>query len=215
MVLYSVNFRVLERRIFRLSKTFLPKTYSPTGTYAQGVYDKTTAFRLMSHAEFESYLENIIKDVVDLAIERWRVDHVISIPILCIIASFEGKDRINSFSDDITKPKPPTLLTLTNKCYAHFEHNIGNNNGIRIKNLLSLLVQVGIQENDLDAAWVGSVDAYGAHRNIVGHNSGVVAYQADPKTALEACKVILAGLKEIDQKVVSLKSIKKNKSYRG
>lgn len=189
-----------------LRKAFLPKVYDPTGTYAQTVYDKTTAFRLMSHAEFESYLEDIVKQTVDVALARWMADRTASVPILCIVASFEGKDKVNSFSDDPNKTRPPSISTFVNKCYAHFEHNIGNNNGIRMKNLLSLLVQVGLEESDLDAAWIGSVDAYGAHRNVVGHSSGAVAYQADPKTAFDTSEAICVGLREVDQRLIKLQA---------
>jgi hypothetical protein len=69
-----------------------------------------------------------------------------------------------------------------------------------------MLVQVGIEDKDLDATWVGAVHAFGAYRNVVGHNSGVVAYQADPKTAFDASRAICDGLYEVDERLTRLRT---------
>jgi hypothetical protein len=99
--------------------------------YTQDVYDKTTALRLMSHAEFESYVEDIVKETIYLAVNKWNECGIVSVPIACIVASFETTDRINSFPKDPNKPRPPAVSTYINKSYVHFKHNIDGNNGIR------------------------------------------------------------------------------------
>lgn len=207
----SKRFKVLERRVLHLRAILLPSEYNPTGTYSQAVYDKTTAYRLMSHAEFESYVEDIVKETVDLAVERWNKLGIVSIPVACIVASFETTERINSFPKDPKKPRPPAISTYINKSHVHFKHHIDGNNGIRTQNLLSMLVQVGIEEKDLDATWVGAVDAFGAHRNVVGHNSGVIAYQADPKTAFDATQTICDGLHDVDERLTKLRALIKRR----
>ena len=201
----SVRLQTLEVRLGSLRSTFLPSQFDLTGTYDQDVYDRTTAFRIMAHAEFESYLEDIITETVEAAIQQWNLSKAASVPLLCILSSFEGTDRINAFKGYAGSRRPPTLATIVQKAFIHFKHNIGNNNGIRTENLLSLLVQAGIEESDLEATWIGAVDAFGVHRNIVGHNSGVVAYRADPKVAAEAVETVLIGFREVDNRLLELR----------
>ena len=197
----------MQIRLASLRHTFLPSDaeMDPTGNYTQHIYDRTTAYRLLAHAEFESFIEDIIKYTVKISLDKWSSHRVVSLPLVCISASYEGSDRINAFTDNKMKKFPLSINTYINKAYSHFEHNIGNNNGIRTKNLMSLLVQVGIEFDDLDATWVGAVDAFGAHRNVIGHNSGHIAYQADPKTALDAVNKIIEGLREVDEKLSHLR----------
>lgn len=201
----SVRLQTLEIRLGNLRSTFLPSEFDPTGTYDQDIYDRTTAFRIMAHAEFESFLEDIITETVEAAINQWNLSKAASVPLLCILSSFEEVDRINAFKGYAANKRPPTLTTLVHKAFTHFKHNVGNNNGIRTENLLALLIQAGIEESDLEATWVGAVDAFGVHRNIVGHKSGVVAYRADPKMAAEAVETVLIGFREIDNRLLGLR----------
>lgn len=201
----STRYNLLETRLEQLRANFLPASFDSIGSYEPAVYDRATAYRLMVHSEFESFAEDIVKVTVDEALAAWRTGKKVTLPIVCIVASYEGAEKINAFPKDQNK-RPPTVNTFINKCHSHFEHNIGNNNGIRTSNLLALLIQAGVEEADLDATWIGSLDAFGAHRNIVGHNSNVVAYQADPKTAMNAAESIRDGFKELDAKLIELRA---------
>lgn len=200
----SPRFQTLRDRIDKLRVTFLPADFDPTGTYDQEIYDKTTAFRLLVHSEFESFAEDIVTDIVGKAMVVWNSSGKTTIPILCILASYDGVERINKFVDNQTKKRPITINTLIHKSFKHFEYNVTSNNGIRTKNILALFIQAGIEDTELDATWVGSIDAFGAHRNVVGHKSNVVSYQADPKTALEAANTICDGFALVDEKLLTM-----------
>lgn len=204
----STRYDALIARMDTLRATFLPAQdqFDPTGSYEQPIFDRATAYRLLVHAEFESFIEDIIKETVQTSFDKWRSEKKVSLPLVCMISSYEGHERINNFTDNQLNSKPITLMTLLHKAFRHFEHNITSNNSIRTKNVLSLLVQVGIEDTDLDATWLGTIDAFGAHRNVIGHNSGHVAYQADPKTALDTSIAIREGLKNIDEKLLNLRT---------
>ncbi len=202
----SRRFRSLQRRVEQLRRAFLPRRYSDTGAYAQPVIDRARAFRLLVHAEFESYIEDIVQESVEKAIQKWTRSGKITTPILAITASYEGVDRINDFSN-YQKKQPPTITTIVHKAKIHFEYNKSQNHGIRIQNILSLLSQVGIAQNDLEAAWLGAIDNFGVARNEVAHSSGArgyVAYQTDPRSIDQASIIILSGIKDLDAKICAM-----------
>jgi hypothetical protein len=197
------RFGVLKARLKQLRTSLLPKVYSPTGYYNQATLDKARGFRLLAHAEFESFLEDIIRLYVAKSVMAWNTRKKTSTPLLCILASYPGAELINNYSKYPAKT-PITLSTLINKSFVHFEHNVTNNNGVRTENVLSLLVQVGLNDTLIDSVWLGTVDAFGAHRNVVAHNTGAVgfvSYQTDPKTTEIEALSICDGLRDLDERL--------------
>lgn len=66
----SVRYRNLKGSLSKLRRALLPGKFDPTGTYrnAQSVQLKAVSFRLLVHAEIESYLED---KALELATEGW------------------------------------------------------------------------------------------------------------------------------------------------
>ena len=50
-------YKNLCERFKKLREAFLPEEFSPTGEYADSVFECTRAYKAMTHAEVESYFE--------------------------------------------------------------------------------------------------------------------------------------------------------------
>ena len=200
----SRRLKALATRLDQLRSTFLPTSYSPTGSYSQSVLDRARAFRVLAHAEFESFVEDIVSLYVTKAVGQWNSSKKVSLPLLCILGSYPGNELISNFPKDTSKPGPISLSTLLNKAHAHFKKTTGDNNGIRSWNILALLVQAGLDEAALDAVWLGTIDQFGAERGKVAHSSGAsryVTYTTDPQTTAMAASAIFEGFREVDEKL--------------
>ena len=55
----SKRFRILEQELKKLRKYFLPHQFDSLGNYRERQIALATAYRVLAHAEFESYLEDI------------------------------------------------------------------------------------------------------------------------------------------------------------
>jgi hypothetical protein len=60
----SSSFAAMRSRIDDLRDIFLPKEFDPTGSYEDDQRTRTIAFRLLAHAEIESFLEDRAKALV-------------------------------------------------------------------------------------------------------------------------------------------------------
>jgi len=82
----SSEFRYLRKRLRELRLRFLPRKFSPTGDYSDLQYDRARAYRLLSHAEIESYFEELALKTAVSAFEEWETSQVLSRPILGMLA---------------------------------------------------------------------------------------------------------------------------------
>lgn len=55
----STRFRLLNKELNRLKRQFLPQKMSSTGLYTDTQLARTLAYRVFTHAEIESYLEDV------------------------------------------------------------------------------------------------------------------------------------------------------------
>lgn len=80
----------LEKELFILKQNFLPKRFSPIGRYSEEIYSFARAYRILVHAELESYLEDRAKELCENAMQVWEEDKRVSKTLLCLIA-FSGR----------------------------------------------------------------------------------------------------------------------------
>ena len=140
----SKNFVQLSLRIAQLKNTFIPKE-SPTGDYSAEEYDFIRAFRVLSHAE----VENFVEDLADL-----------------LGSTLDGEVKNirlgNSFSRSFAKIS-----------VAKYKNQIGDNHGINSKNLIKLFGIFGFTEetfDKLDSKLLGQMNRFGKERGAVAHN---------------------------------------------
>lgn len=207
---HSARFIVLEQELGKLRQHLLPsqEELDPTGSYDGDVYTKTLAYRVLSHAEFESYFEDRVRDLYLAAIDAWETRNIMTKILACMLA-FSSSDI-----DDIPATKVPIqvnqrqkwerkikLTGRISKCANSYHHIIEMNHGIKEENLLKLLLPIGIEADEIDDIWLAAMNSFGEERGSVAHSSRSnyrTTTLPDPKTEMDKITNILEGLKVID-----------------
>ncbi|MFN9403275.1 MAG: hypothetical protein ACK57R_05995, partial [Dolichospermum sp.] len=90
----SDKFITLRTQLNRLKNEFIPEI-SPTGLYSESQLSRTAAYRVLAHAEIESYLEERAWEVVQNAKTLWTKGKTTR-TLICLLG-FSG----------LTMDKPP------------------------------------------------------------------------------------------------------------
>ncbi|QSV64094.1 MAG: hypothetical protein HEQ26_16365 [Dolichospermum sp. DL01] len=208
----SARFRTLTRELNRLKKQFLPKI-NPTGLYSESQLSKTAAYRVLAHAEIESYLEERAWEVVQNAKTIWDKSGKNTRTLICLLG-FSG----------LTMDKPPDTLTpqkgsktvkeekvkISKKidlAVESFQRVISQNHGVKEDHILSLLLPIGIDSDDLDPAWLATMNTFGEKRGLVAHKSAtsyMTIQTPDPANELNTVTQITDELLIIDELINNL-----------
>ncbi|MFI7098438.1 HEPN domain-containing protein [Streptomyces sp. NPDC050161] len=196
----SLRFQELETRITDLEKHLLPSPFDPTGSYDDVVYEHTRAFRVLVHAEFEAFIEDRVIEVVNTAFSRWEYSGVISTSLLSVVAHKESQHAIpESLSDASQKKKYPDLKARIEAAKNEFNRYVRTqNHGIKEKNILRLLMPIGVTEKEMDPVWLSVTETWATARGEVAHNSAKIQVRPDPQKEVKTVKQILSGFRNID-----------------
>ncbi|MFN5592196.1 MAG: hypothetical protein ACK482_01880, partial [Aphanizomenon sp.] len=152
----SDKFITLEMQLDRLKDEFLPEI-SPTGSYSESQLSRTAAYRVLAHAEIESYLEERAWEVVQNAKTLWDKSGKTTRTLICLLG-FSGL-TMDEPPDTLKKPsnvkqdnhdKRLEITEKINSAIKSFKKVIDNNHGLKEKNILALLLPIGIDSDDLD-----------------------------------------------------------------
>lgn len=180
-------------RLGFLRRKFLPYRFSPTATYSADQLDDARAYRLLAHAEIEFYFEQRVIEIAQLAFTKWRNRGHVCTVLLHIVCNISG--------DQSGLPKRLatniTANSIVQTSLGQFRHSISGNHGIRVQNILQLLLPVGIAEADIDPAWLATIDGFGVTRGLAAHSSAVT-YTIDPRSDYDSIQAIIAGIRDID-----------------
>ena len=83
----SNRFKELRSRLRELRLHLLPASFSPTGDYTDRQQDRARGYRLLVHAEIESYLEDVSRETVTQAIRDWKKSNKPSNIIVSFLAT--------------------------------------------------------------------------------------------------------------------------------
>jgi RiboL-PSP-HEPN len=209
----SDRFRILIRELSRLKKQFLPKT-SPLSLYSDRQLALTVAYRVLTHAEIESYLEDRVWQIVIEAKRNWVHTGKPCRTLISVIA-FSG-EIMEMPPDSLTPVKaskvvPPEKVKLNRKidlAINCFKRVIDQNHGVKEANLLALLLPIGIDSDDLDPILLATMNTFGEQRGLVAHSSATsykTVQPPDPVNELRVVQQIIAGLAQVDELISSLK----------
>ncbi|MEU9172206.1 HEPN domain-containing protein [Streptomyces sp. NPDC048420] len=196
-----MRFEELERRIGELRRSFLPQAFDPTGDYEDLVYEQTRAFRVLAHAEFESFIEDRVIEVIDEAVSGWKVSGSIAVSLLAVVAYRESAPPIpGSLSEAAARPeKFPALEARIEAARADMHRYARKqNHGIKEKNLLRLLLPIGLQEADIDSGWLSATETWARARGDAAHQGAKMQVKPDPQNELKIVNVVLDGFRDID-----------------
>ncbi|WP_405537214.1 hypothetical protein OG787_30490 [Streptomyces sp. NBC_00075] len=196
----SSRFQDLDTRITDLEKYFIPSPFDPMGSYDDAVYEHTRAFRVLVHAEFEAFIEDRVIEVVNTAFSRWEYSGVISTSLLSVVAYKESQHAMpDSLSDATQKKKYPDLQARVEAGKNEFNRYVRTqNHGIKEKNILRLLLPIGITEKEIDPVWLSVTETWATARGEVAHKAAKMQVRPDPQKEVKTVKQILAGFRDVD-----------------
>ena len=205
----SKEFIDLSIRLGWLKQHLLPFRFDATGTYhfAEKVIIRASAYRVLCHAEFESYIEGRAITVAMRALERWKKDGFYSAPLMAMVAFCDTK---MPRPPEYVQPKPKDQkdwddLVSPNKrierAVRQFVNSVEEeNHGIREKNLLRVLIPIGVDLRELKAADLADIDNFGKARGSAAHNSSVAYVKSglDPRSEFDRVSRVLRCFSDID-----------------
>lgn len=196
----------MQRRVTTLRNHLLPRVFNATGLYSDRVHERAAAFRLLTHAEFESYLEDVVTEHVTTRVTDWRQNRRPSLTLAALLAYFDGESRP---PESLLQPPPrpgDSFETRLDAAVAQFQRKARVlNHGVRERNVLSLLLPIGVAPADLDMQWLTTLDSWASERGEIAHqSSGKVRLQLDPAREYQTVKQLRVGFRNIDTAVSAL-----------
>jgi|SRR5579862_1696934 len=193
------RFQELKKRIRELGENLLP-AISPTGTYTVRELDRVRGYRLLVHAEVESFLEECVRKVANDVLAGWNLDNKLRPALFCLIAFYSQQDIVShkQLRDEYAGVKRRLGEALL-QANQSFNRAVSQNNGVRERDVLRLLFPVGVKRTEIDPVWLGTIDSFGANRGEIAHSSIKTHQPLDPASELKTVQMIVDGLKGINQ----------------
>jgi hypothetical protein len=199
----SLRFVHLSQRLASLRRTFVPRI-DPIGDYTEAEIEHVKAYRVLVHAEFETYFEDFGISIASDAFDAWCLDRR---PRSCLvsIAAFHvgGLGKLPEELPALAKATPGFLRDRIETAKKHYCTLLREqNHGIREDNLMQILLPIGIREFEIDRTWLSSIDSYGRARGEVAH--GRTQQPPDALTELGTVEQLLSGLRPLDEALTRL-----------
>lgn len=197
----SVRFRQLRRRITELRLHLLPRSLDPTGSYSDRVYERTRAFRVLVHAEFEAYIEDRTLEVLADRFRNWTVNGQISRCLVSLVAYVDSPLQPDVSPLLVPPQKPAPLLDerVKHAWQSHQNYVRMRNHGVKEHNLLRLLIPIGLDPSQFDLVWLKSLDSWATTRGLYAHQSKIkIQTLPDPAGEIRMARELLEGFKMLD-----------------
>lgn len=212
----SPRYQQLEEQLKALRRCLLPPDFDPTGTYEDqdDVSRRALAYRVLAHAEIESFFEDRTLEPVLRAQFVWESTRHVSHVALCLVG-FSGQEMARPPStleapSDNKRKAWPALLDIGERLLpiiANFSRHVRyENHGIKEKNLLALLLPIGVAHCKIDSAFLADMESFGALRGLAAHSSGktTVRQTVDPEEEQKRVLGLMPGIAAIDSEIDAL-----------
>lgn len=207
----SVRYSELELRIKELKRLLLPSKFDPTGSYKDPLRVTTRAlsFRVLSHAEVETYLEDRALEIATTALRSWKESKFVSVVTFHLLGFGgveTGRPPQTLAPPDVQKAKDwPSKIAIDDRlsrCVSGFYHRVSKeNHGVKEPNIVDMLIPLGFDMSLCDPLFMQKMSNFGEARGTVAHTSGMahVKKAIDPKDEYSILKEILESLRPVDR----------------
>lgn len=200
----SIRYTKLTQAVRRLRNALLPATFNTTGSYRspERTHLRAVSFRVLVHAEIESYLEDRAFELFKLGWDEWCASKTPSDVIVGVLG-FSGTVTVSPPAklggDPARQTSYDSLHVPIAKAQGVWRAAHKENNGIKEANVLALLLPLGVKSDELDTVLLADLSSYGVARGEAVHRSSVGAsVNADPKTELDRAEQLIRDLTSID-----------------
>ncbi len=193
MALESTEYTNLVKNIIVIDKEF--RDFDEKDSSNPENQRKLRACISLIHSELESYFELVALKVVDLY-QTNRMD------------STQAKLFTNSiffYNHKVYEGQNEDVATRLDKSINLYKASISQNNGIKEKDILKLLLPIGIPLANIDSVWLASINSFGALRGEIMHNSinqitRLIGYRQIDMTIYH---IIIPEIEKIDKFLIS------------
>lgn len=208
----SLRFREMCRRLSDLRAHMLPEKFSPTGDYSSRQLDRARGYRLLAHAEIESFIEDITLDAARSTVSEWSHSQAVNNTLFCLIAHYhegydiDGESLEPSFSESSRPKVKDSIKEVVDVALRQYIKIHEQNHGVREINIKRLIIPIGVKKEELDQTWLLNLEEFGKRRGEIAHKTAKVQQQIDPKAEFETVKDLVLGLKTLDTLVARQRS---------
>lgn len=191
---YKRRYKELKTRLKELEKHYVKSFYDkdPFELKPRQI-DLARGYRVLCHAEIESYLEEMAKDLLKYAIDEWKENKKVTLTMTAML-TFQRPEKTDK------------LGTMFNQAAINFKRQvIEGNHGIREQNIKKLFRPLGVDIDDLDSAWISTIDSYGSKRGETAHTSARTQNTIDLQTEKRDLEHIVEGLETLEELIGDLK----------
>lgn len=210
----SIRFKEMRTRLTELRHHMLPAKFSPTGDYSDRQLDRTRGYRVLVHAEIESYLEDVAREAVTQAIQEWKNKKKPSMILLAFLAAYHSAWNSNDEKENeeivrLAKARSRVKDTINEAidiAQRQYITNVRDNHGVKEMNFKRLIIPLGIEINDLDGTWLTNLDNFGTRRGETAHKAKRATGMVNPEDEYRIVQNLVKGLKELDEKILKAKT---------
>lgn len=197
----SNRWKRLKSEVETLRKQFLPTPFNILGVYPKqsDVQASTRAFLVLCHAEFESYIEELARDITRSSESVWNKSGRLAVPLQFLFMSL-GKnivvpDKVTAGGKDARQQLADEVVRLLQRFYKR----LNDNNGLKEKNILSLFGPLGIPTGAFGPTLLPSLDSFGKLRGDHVHKSvTLILTPLDPETEYKRATGLANDLLHLD-----------------
>lgn len=195
----SPEHEALRARIAELSTRFVDFEIPLDRDPSSHELDMIASFKLLAHAEFETFIETRLHQAINQSIDAWNSDRRVTKALFGLVIRwyphFE-KDN-NQYSLPQKLKKITELIELTSRKAGR---EIDENNGIKREGFSRLCYSTGILIDDLSPTLLAALESYGKLRGEVAHNAvGKVKTLNAPKIEADEANQLVDLLDQFDQ----------------
>jgi len=200
----SARYDQLVDRVLALRKALLPYHLTvAVGNLTPGISIKALSYRLLCHAEIESYFEDRASEISGHVSSAWKTKRQVSYPTLCMLG-FSGQvmdGPPDTFQASVKRIKIDDRLGKSIGNYYYYVTNL--NNGVTEKNLVRLLLPLGVDVSVIDPLVMTEFNNFATLRGSAAHQSTAGHVQAGVSPSNESATVsrLVKGIKAIDNEL--------------
>lgn len=203
----SPRYMSLADRVAELRRHFLPDPFSPTGMYADKDLDLARAYRLLVHAEIESYLEDRGREVILSVVKEWESDKKPRAALISLLSFHLWQHQLTAQQiREACDGKLHHLEAHVKTANEGYNRLLGTNNGVKEENVLRILLPLGLSGSDIDRTWLNTLHSFGTAHGETAHTSIGMQCRIDPESELKTVNDIIEGLKDIDRRLTEIAS---------
>lgn len=189
----SVDYQNLVQNIQTIDSEF--RTFNRQDASNPDNQRKLRACISLMHAELETYFEIIAQKVIE-SYELNRLPKNQKGKLSYTIALYNIKAYEGSLDN---------LTDRLNGCISLYKQSVSQNNGIKEKDILKILLPIGFPFANIDSTWLSTVNSFGALRGELIHKnlnqiSKLIGYHYIDENVY---RIILPGTERIDTYIVS------------